>query len=239
MFRISLTALMLTAAAVAAQTDAPPATKPAGNPTTVPTTLPADASTPKGALRMLFAATDAGDEKAIRALLFTTNAAEERLADATARSAAALYAMNKALVGTLGADEAHKFMPDPAIAARARDQKVPNLVEQISPEGQSATVRLDGLGAFEPLDFKKVGDQWKLRVGKKLQSIAPADLEKQLAMVEIQVKVLNDVAADLNAGKLKTVADIKQAMEAKVRQANMEYVQAQQKAAATRPTTAP
>jgi hypothetical protein len=236
MFRISLIALLVTGTIAAAQTDAPPATKPSGHP---PATMPADASTPKGALRLLFNATDAGDEAGIRALLYTTNPAEERLADATAKFSAANVAMHKALVNALGATEVSKFMPDPAVAARARDEKVPNLVEQISPDGQSATVRLDGLGAFEPLEFRKVGDKWKLRVGKKLEAIPAADVDKQMAMVEIQVKVLNEVAADINAGKLKTIPDIKQAMEAKVRQANMEYVQAMQKAASTRPTTLP
>ena len=236
MFRIALIAVLLLGAVVQAQTDAPPATKPSGNP---PATMPADASTPRGALRMLFAATDAGNEKAIRALLYTATPAEERLADTTARMSGALVMMHDALVKAFGAEVAHQMMPDPVVAARSRDARLPNLVEQISADGQTATVRMDGMGAFEPLEFKKVGSGWKLRVGKKLEAVPPTEMDKQMAMVEIQVKVLNEVAEELNAGKLKNIADVKQAMEAKVRQANMEYVQAQQDAAATKPTTTP
>ena len=90
-----------------------------------------------------------------------------------------------------------------------------------------------------PFLWKKVDGQWKVRVGKKVESTPPAEMELQIAMVELQAKVWSDVSADVTAGKLKAVADVKQTLEAKIRQANMEYLQARQKAATTAPATAP
>jgi hypothetical protein len=237
MVRRSLSILMLAVASVAfGQADAPPATKPTAA-TTAPATLPSDASTPKGSLRMLFAATDAGDEAAIRARLYTATPLEERMADATARISGATAKLHGALVATYGAEAAHTLLPDPAIAARKRDERLPQLVETVSADGQTASIRMEGFAAVEPFEFRKVGAEWKLRVGKKLETVPAAEIEQQMAALEMQLKVLNEVAADVAAGKLKAIADVRQALEAKIRQANMEYVQAQQKAAATRPLT--
>jgi signal recognition particle GTPase len=234
MIRSILAVLLLSGSAIA-QVAAPAATKPA----TKPTTVPADASTPRGALRLLFTATDAGDEAAIRARLYTTNPLEEKIAEATARSSSASAALYRAMVGAFGAEQTHTYLPDPALAARGRDQRVQYLVETINEDGQSAVVRMEGMAAVEPFEFRKVGNEWKLRVGKKMESTTANEIEQQMIMVDLQLKVLSEVTADISAGKLKSVADVKQTMEAKVRQANMEFIQAVQKRATTRAATQP
>src|SRR5688572_13538468 len=93
--RRSLLLMMLAfAAPVLRAADVLPVTRP----TTVPATLPTDASTPRGALRMVFNATDAGDESALRALLYTANPIEERVADATAKMSSSTTVLHKALL---------------------------------------------------------------------------------------------------------------------------------------------
>src|SRR5690606_13824978 len=84
-----------------------PAVAQTGTPTTTPaTTLPAtpapavaagEASTPRGALRVLILATDTGDETVIRERIYTASPLEEKMADATARAAAAMPALHRAM----------------------------------------------------------------------------------------------------------------------------------------------
>lgn len=222
----SLLILLVLAGGAIAQTTAP---------ATLPTTRSDDASTPAGSLQLLMAALDAGDEAAIRDRLYTTSPIEEKIADATVRAATATPALYRAMVAAFGAAQTHTWLPDPQERIRARERNRQNNVEQISPDGQSAVVRVEGLAGVEPFEFRKVGDEWKWRVGKKLESTSVAEIEQQMLMIDLQVKVTNEVIGDIHAGKLKSVADVKQTMEAKARQANMEFIQAMQKRAATQP----
>lgn len=212
------------AAPAADRVGAPAATQPA----TSPATLPADASTPKGALRQLFLATDAGDQARIRSLLHATTPQEEKTAELTAQMSAALVQFQKSLADTFGADQASALLNDPAGAARRRDELMPQVTETIT--GDSAFVRLDTLGAFQPMEFKKVDQAWKARV-------RPMS-DDQLAGIGIQVKVLNDVATEIAAGKHKSLPEVKQALEAKVRQGVTQYAESQRRAT-TAPTTTP
>jgi len=223
-------AIMTTAAS--AQTTAP-----ASLPTTTPTTLPAaDQTTPKGALRMLFTATDAGDAAAIRSVLYTSTPLEEKMAGTMADMSSAMATLQKAMRTTFGEEQTRTQVGDPAAAARIRDELLAKQTENI--DGDHAVVKLEGMGNFKPVELKNDAGKWKVLIGKSLEKADPSMVEKQLDATGIQVKVIREVAADVSAGKFKNVADVKQAMDAKVRQALMQYVQDQSKAA-TQPSTAP
>lgn len=210
---------------------------PVTRPTTSPATLPAaDQTTPKGALRMLFTATDAGDAAVIRSVLYTASPLEEKMAKTMAELSSAMATLQSAIGTTFGGDQARVQADNRAAASRIRDELLAKLTEAI--DGDHAVVKLDAMGNFQPMEFKKIDGQWKVLIGKSLEKTDAATVEKQLDATAIQVKVIRDVAADVSAGKFKTVADVKQTMDAKVRQALMQYVQEQSKPA-TQPSTAP
>ncbi len=212
-------------------------TMPATHPTATPATLPvADQSTPKGALRMLFTATDTGDAAVIRSVLHSTNPLEEKMATTMAEMSSAMASLQKAIRTTLGEEQARAQLGDPAAASHMRDELLARQTETI--DGDHAVVKLEGMGNFKPVDLIKVDGKWKVLIGKSLEKADPVMVEKQLDATAIQVKVIREIAADVSAGKFKTVADVKQVMDAKVRQALMQYVQEQSKAA-TQPSTAP
>ncbi len=212
-------------------------TAPTSQPTTAPSTLPAaDQTTPKGALRMLFTATDAGDAAAIRSVLYTASPLEEKMAATMAEMSSAMAVLQTAMRTSFGEDQTRAQIGDPAAAARMRDELLAKQTEQIN--GDHAVIKLEGMGNFKPVELKNDAGKWKVLIGKSLEKADPSMVEKQLDATGIQVKVIREVAADVSAGKFKNVGDVKQAMDAKVRQALMQYVQDQSKAA-TQPSTAP
>lgn len=223
---------ILTTAVSLAQTTAP-----ATRSTTAPTTLPAaDQTTPKGALRMLFTATDDGDAAVIRSVLYTSTPLEEKMATTMADMSSAMATLQKAMRASFGEEQTRTQVGDPAAAARVRDELLAKQTETI--DGDHAVIRLESMGNFKPVELKNDAGKWKVLIGKSLEKADPAMVEKQLDATGIQVKVIRDIAADVSAGKFKILPDIKQAMDARVRQALMQYVQDQTKAA-TQPSTAP
>ncbi len=219
-----------------------PATRPTTSPAPLPTTgpaasLPGDASTPKGALRMLFNATDAGDADKVRSLLYSATPVEDHMAQTMAQMSSAVAELHKAIKDMFGEEQTKATFGDPAVASKMRDELLMKAPETI--DGDSAVIQLDSMGKFAPVEFKRVNGTWKLRVGKSLENVDAAQVEMQLAELAIQIKVLRDIATDVQAGKQKNVADVKQTLEARTRQAMMQYVQDQIKAASTRPTSAP
>jgi len=214
-----------------------PTTVPAVEPTTAPaSTQPAaDMTTPKGTLRMFFAATDAGDEAGIRSLLLATTPTEEKLADTMAQMSASGFQLQNAIKTAFGADQAKAVLGDPLAAARIRDQFIARINPQVN--GDSAVVQLGGANAAA-IEFRKKGDDWKIRVGKVLENSKPEDVENGLVAAGVQIKAMRDLTTEVAAGKFKSIEDVKQTLDARVRQALMQYHQDKAKAA-TQPTTEP
>jgi replication initiation and membrane attachment protein DnaB len=79
---------------------------------------------------------------------------------------------------------------------------------------------------------------WKLRIGKAMENLDPAKVDQQLEVVSDQVKVMNDIAADVTAGKIKSADEATQTLQARLRQAIMQSMEKQHKTA-TQATTAP
>ncbi|CAN5419779.1 hypothetical protein BH10PLA1_BH10PLA1_01370 [soil metagenome] len=236
MIRNCFVLLVLASCGAALAQSATPAVEPTTAPTTAPAaTLPADASTPKGALRMFFAATDAGDEAGIRSLLFTSSPTEEKLADTMSQMSGTGYQLQTAIRTTFGAEQSKSVLGDPAAAAKVRDQFLTHVNEQIN--GDSAVIQLGGASQAS-IEFRKAGDVWKIRVGKVLDNQKPQDVERNLAAAGVQIKVMRDMITEVTAGKFKTVDDVKQTLEGRVRQALMQLHQERAKST-TEPTTEP
>jgi len=210
------------------------------SPATAPATLPADTSSPKGTLRLLFNATDRGDAATIRSLLFTATPLEEKLADLMADLSAADAALRKSLKDTFGDAATKAEFGDIEASGKVRDAAVEQMPETL--KGDTAIIMLQGPNGVTPMEFRKVNDGWKIRVGKSIEKADPATVEKRMAVIGIQMKATRDVTTDVLAGKHKSVGDVKQTLEARVRQALMQYVQNQTKSAtnpATQPATQP
>ncbi len=106
-------------------------------------------------------------------------------------------------------------------AGKALIQDQGNPGEQMAKELENANIKVDGDTATvtgkgekeEPLKMKKVGGKWKLDL-----SAMPGkeDMEKASGMFAGMAKAANETAADISAGKYKTVDEAKEAFGMKM-----------------------
>ena len=237
---LTLTAAAATAAsAVLAQTAAPaqPAA-PGAVATSKPSTIPADQSTPRGAFKTLLQAQDTGDGKALKATISTTNPTEEKIVDAMAKSAEANNHLRKAAEKAFGPEAVGARTPGSPAAAnwdRAMAQ-IDGAHEVIN--GENATVDLAPNQA-PPLPMKKVNGKWTIPLSQVAPPIEPSQLEQNLSDLDEQVRLVNEVAKETEAGKYKTLAEMNQALQEKVAKAMMAKAQASTKPATSGPAGTP
>src|SRR5437773_8968015 len=106
--------------------------------TTAPTTAPADPSTPKGALKALAQALDAGDRKALLDLLCAQSPADQKIADATANLAEASARLRKVAGKTFGEEAARPLGVEPG----ATPEAIARIdAAKVQLDGERATVR--------------------------------------------------------------------------------------------------
>src|SRR5262245_22775087 len=99
-------------------------------PATTQSAIPADQSTPRGALRVLGVALDAGDAATIRAVFQISNPEEQKMVDALVRYREAVAKFGKAAAQAFGENEAKKLTGDPAAAQAAALQALQAMPEE-------------------------------------------------------------------------------------------------------------
>ena len=214
-------------AAPVAETSRVPPTAPA----TAPATAPVDSSTPKGALKMLTEALEAGDRAALLDLLSADSPAEQRIAEATAGLAEATAELRRASIKAFG--------PQASQPLGVNESAVPEAMARID----SSTVAIDGDKATltspqdqgESLSLVQRGGKWRVPMSQIAGPADGADLDKNLRDSAEQAKVLKALAAEVSEGKFKSAMEARQELNKRIMQLAMPGVQG----ATTRATTAP
>jgi hypothetical protein len=210
------------------ETTPAPATKPTTGPTTGPTTAeaepPPDQTTPKGAVKVLFMALEAGDVPRITESLYASNATEERMVKAIAEMAQSLSRMRQAAIAAFGIEGARGLAGNPGALADGLAQ-VDAAKENVV--GNSATLQMGdatapGGGA---LRVTRVGDQWRVPMAELAKDRKAEDIEANLEQAQIQKEVVEDIATELSAGKFKSAEEAMEAWRTKMMQAAMQRPQ--------------
>jgi hypothetical protein len=181
--------------------------------TSGPTTSPAvDASTPKGALKALAAALDAGDRSAVLALLSATTPAEQKVADATAGLAEASALLRKAATKTFGEEAARPL----GVQSGATPEAIARIDSaKVQFAGDRATVR-PAQTEGPPMVLMRIGNAWKVPVSELSKDVEPADVDRNVAALLDQAKLMRELSEEIAAGKYKTASDARQVLDRRI-----------------------
>jgi len=215
--------MMLLAAAgprAGAVAGAAPAPSPAKSPTTksatTPTSAPIDQTTPRGTLKLLARALEAGDRKMLLEVFDTSSPTDQKLADATAELAEATAELRRASVKAFGEQASRPLGIEAAGEAMAR---VDASLEKI--DGDKATVT-SPLDPSDSLTLVQRGKRWRVPMAQfSGGAVDAADLEKNLHDTAEQAKLLKGLALEVAAGKFKTAMDARQELDKRIIQSAM------------------
>ena len=185
-------------------------------PTTSASTQPAaavDQTTPRGALKVFFAADAGSDGASLQSVLLADGPAQQHMVDALSGQKTADRTLTDALKS--------KFPDQWKVDPREEQQKqLPGVYDTIDKaaqtlEGQTATLKV-GDGPAPPLTLKNVNGQWRIPLASLIQSIDNEKIDSDAHQIDIQIKVMQAAATDVSSGKYATqalaVEDIKKRM---------------------------
>jgi hypothetical protein len=207
--------------------DASGMASPATAPSTAPVVKP-NPSTPRGALKALLIASDAGEADTVRALLHPSTELERLMIDAIATRAAAEKRFRAAAEKAFGPEGMLLLVPDTRGAMVESMAKLDVAKETVN--GDTATV--SGLDESSPdVTLKQLDGSWKIPVNQFARG-SDEEVRTRLDEERMAVEVINESTEEVSAGKFKTPAEATEAIRTKI-------VVATSKRAASRPTTGP
>lgn len=165
---------------------------------TRPATRPMDASTPKGALRLLNLSLRDGDTRMIEEILLATTPLERRMVEARAQYAAALAALHKSSAAAFG-DEGAKTVTSDLEGESSQGLAAIEKAE-VTADANEATVRYPG-AQDRPIRLVRVNGTWKV-------SLPPLDPETTAKQLDLRITELDQLtrqaqalAAEIAGGK--------------------------------------
>lgn len=209
------------------------ATAPADAVTTAPATtqaVPVDQTTPRGALKVLASAMEAGDKEKILGVFHTTSPLEERMASAMAEMASAVAKLRKVTTeayGEAGARELIGELPPPGESDRLVDSATETITEK------NATVQLGA--ESPPAKLIQVDGQWKFPVSELAQGVPPEAISRDVEFNMGQAAAIDAIAEEIAQKKYSSAAEVRTALESKLRQ----LVEERRQPATLPATTAP
>jgi len=196
---------------------------------TAPTSAPIDQTTPKGTLKLLARALEAGDRKMLLEVFDAGSPTERKIAEATAGLAEATADLRRASFKAFGEEASRPLGMEAAGEAMAR---VDSSIEKI--DGDKATVT-SPIDSSDSLTLVQRDRKWRVPMSQfSGGAVDAADLEKNLHDTAEQAKLLKGLAAEVTAGKYKTAMDARQELDKRIIQTAMP-----QGAAATMPAGRP
>jgi hypothetical protein len=188
-----------------------------------PSTLPAEPTTPRGALKALAVAMNAGDANAIHRLLLTRSDTEQRMVDLMSDMAVAIAELNRAMVARFGRTQAAAVLggdPDQTLARSLGD--LDHAAERI--QGNTAVVvgTPGGGGAGGPagqdsFTLKKGDDGvWRVAVSTMSNQTTPQQVEEKAAVLGVQMRAMREVTTAIAAGKYATAEEAAAALHSKM-----------------------
>ncbi len=191
---------------------------------TTPFDLP-DRSTPKAALKSLAAAMEDGNVAAMSAVLYAASADEQRMVTAMAEMAAAQAAMKKESIKAFGEIGAKDLVgtsdPSPVAALQRID------AAQVTIKDDQATVSY-GADPSAAFVLKRVDEAWRLPVSSLAKGADAKIVDQRVADVIVQARIIQDLTAEIAAGKYRNAAQASDAWSEKIMQS-----------LSTRPSTGP
>lgn len=189
-----------------------------------------DPGTPRGALKSLTAALDAGDEPAMRKLIAAENPQQQAWADAMIGFSAALAKVRAQSVQTFGPEAARAVVGDTSTATAAAMQQIDQSSEEL--DGDRATVRSSD-PEERPLTLRRVGGSWVVPVTSITGEAPPEDFGPVTDRLRRQTAAVESVTQDIASGKLSTPEQAAQALQRRQFEARLGAAQAPQPTPAT------
>jgi hypothetical protein len=153
--------------------------------------------------------------------------------------AAAYARLKRSAETTFGPAEATKVSGATAASSGENLSRIDAAQEQLS--GDTAHVReLDDPQA-QPFTLRNVNGKWMIVMADSVRDIPPAQLDDRIAENGVMAKVINDVAADIEAKTFASVDQAAQSYRSRMLRAAMDYGATTRAAirASTKPTTKP
>jgi hypothetical protein len=198
-----------------------PATAPSTAPASQPA-LPAEPATPKDALKILAAAMRDGDADKLKSVVLTRDQAEVRMLGAMAGLAGSLARLNQSAVKAFGEDDASRFTDDSSAHFSETLARIDGA--EVTIDGDKATVRYSGPGEL-PFEMRRVRPahasqegQWKVPMSELSPSADPGTLDQRLGELNVQRKIVDELADEIAAGKYKNAEAGKEAWRGKIMQ---------------------
>jgi hypothetical protein len=194
-----------------------PATAPASQPA-----MPVEPSTPRDALKIFAAAMRDGDAERLKSVVLTTNLAEVRMLGAMAGLAESLARLNQSAVKAFGEDDSSRFTDD----SNAHFAQTLARIEaaEVTIDGDRATVKYRGPGEpiFElrglPSAHSGQELQWKVPMSELAPGAEAAALDQRLIELNVQRKIVDELADEIAGGKYKNAEAGKEAWREKIMQ---------------------
>lgn len=174
-----------------------PQTRPATQPATTPSTQPAGSlASPRDALKWFAGALRDGDVPRLRRVMLGGNEVENRMIGAMGEMSAALAGLHASAVKVFGAPAAEQFTDD----AAAHFNRVLARIDAaaITINGDTATVRYPD---DKPYELRQVAGEWRLPVAQFSQGVPPAVLERRVAELRTQTRIVNEMSREILAQK--------------------------------------
>jgi hypothetical protein len=178
------------------------------NAQTRPATQPLDASTPKGALRLLNFSLRDGDVKTIEEVLLATTPQERWMVEARAHYAAALAALHKSAAAAFG-DEGAKTVTSDLEGESSQGLAAIDKAE-VSTDADEAFVRYPG-AQDRPIRLVRVKGMWKVSLPPIDSGTTTKQLDLRITELDELTRQADALAAEIAGGKF---ADAEKAAEA-------------------------
>jgi hypothetical protein len=200
---------------------------------TQPTTVPVDSSTPRGTLKLLATAMDAGDARAIHHVFHASSPIESRMVDAMSDMALALANLRRAATQAYGVDGVRALAGDREAQLADGLSKLDAAHESI--DGDHAQVTTDDPES-EPVKLVRVDGRWKVPMSDLAPSVDPTIVEQRLTDLAVQINVINKTAREVEAGHYATPQAAGEALRSEMMKVAMQQAATTQ---STQPAPAP
>jgi hypothetical protein len=210
----ALVCTLVIPAALGAAPPPPPSTGSTSAPATTSPAVPnADQTTPRGALRLLSEAMDAGEGAKMRQVLQGVSPDEQKMIDALVSYREAIAKFGKSAVTAFGAEDAKKLTGDTIARQSESLTALANLPEKV--DGDHAVVGPD-TEPQEQIHLERVNGQWKVLVGKLIGQVQPAEAKRVLDDMAARTRVFNDTSRELDDNRYKSPEEAGQALQMKM-----------------------
>jgi hypothetical protein len=180
--------------------------------TTAPVAAPIDPTTPKGALKSFAQALESGDRKAVLDLLKADSPQEQKVASATADLAEATALLRRAAIKAFGEKAARPLGADSGATTQAMARID---ASSVALDGDRARITASA-GDEPPLSMVRHEQTWRVPVSEIARDVDPASLEKNLADVAEQARLLKEIASEVESGKFTSATDARQELDRRI-----------------------